>query len=44
MYNDLKEYLEKLENDSFEGWTEDEKKGYLTCLVSVKEFIKDTEK
>jgi hypothetical protein len=39
----LKKYLNKLENNTFEGWREDEKNAYLTCLISIKEFIKNNE-
>lgn len=31
------DYIEKLETDSFEGWSEDAKRGYLTACSSIKE-------
>ena len=34
--NTLVGYIESLEKDSFEGWTEDEKSGYLTATGSIK--------
>jgi hypothetical protein len=40
---DLKKYLDLLESNSFDEWSEDEKYAYLTCLISVKEFIKKLE-
>jgi len=43
MSKELLEYLALLELGSFEGWTEEAKKGYLTCLVSVREKIKELE-
>jgi hypothetical protein len=33
------DYIEKLEKESFEGWSDDAKKGYLTAVVSIKERI-----
>lgn len=34
-------YINKLENDSFEGWNEDEKGGYLTACFSIKKKIEE---
>jgi len=34
------EYIEKLEKQSFAGWSEDAIHGYLTAMRSVKEKIK----
>jgi len=40
VYNiDLIEYIKKLEEGSFDGWTSDERKAYLTALLSVKKFL-----
>ena len=33
-------YIEKLEIDSFLGWSDSEKKAYLTACISIKEYIK----
>jgi hypothetical protein len=33
-------YIERLENDSFAGWSESSKNAYKTALTSVKEWIK----
>ena len=35
------EYIEKLENGSFECWSEDEKQAYLTGVYSIKKFVED---
>lgn len=37
--NELVEYINRLENDSFECWSDDAKSGYLTALGSVKAKI-----
>lgn len=37
-------YIKKLKSESFEGWSDDEKNGYLTACVSIEEKIKNTEK
>jgi len=37
--NELLEYIELLENESFEGWTKKEKKAYLTACTSFKKSI-----
>ena len=34
------EYIEKLEKQSFAGWSEDSINGYLTAMRSIKEKIK----
>jgi len=34
-------YIELLEGNSFEGWSEDAKVGYLTACYSIKEFVKN---
>jgi hypothetical protein len=39
----LIEYIEQLERDSFEHWTEEEVRGYLTACVSIKERAKQIE-
>ena len=31
---------DKLKSESFEGWTEDEIKGYLTACESIKQKVK----
>ena len=36
----LTEYVISLKEDSFEGWSEDERSGYLTALRSVEHKIK----
>ena len=36
----LLEYIKKLQNESFECWSEDAKNGYLTALKSVEEKLK----
>lgn len=36
----VEEYIERLMGSSFEGWTDKEKKGYLTACISIQEFIK----
>jgi hypothetical protein len=33
-------YIDKLKSESFEGWTEDETKGYLTACESIKQKVK----
>lgn len=33
----IKDYIEKLENQSFEGWTEEAIRGYKTACISIKE-------
>ena len=33
------DYIERLETESFDGWTYDQIQGYMTALISVKEFI-----
>lgn len=37
-------YIKKLKTDSFEGWSDDEKNGYLTACVSIEEKILSSEK
>lgn len=37
-------YIKTLKSDSFEGWTEDEKNGYLTACTSIEEKILSTKK
>ncbi len=37
-------YIVKLTNDSFEGWSEDSKRGYLTACISIDEHIKKIDK
>jgi len=32
--------LTAMEEDSFEGWSKEAKKGYLTAVKTLKEFIK----
>lgn len=34
-------YIDKLLNESFEGWSKDEIKGYKTALISIEKFIKN---
>lgn len=34
----LAEYIKKLKNGSFEGWSEEAQQGYLTAIVSVEAF------
>lgn len=34
----LLEYISKLSNNSFEGWSEDSINGYLTALESIKNY------
>jgi hypothetical protein len=36
----LIDYIEKLEGESFEGWTAEQKQGYLTACISIKEKVK----
>lgn len=31
--------LESMINDSFEGWNEDSKKGYMTSAITIQQFI-----
>ena len=38
------DYIEKLETDSFEGWSEDAKRGYLTACSSIKAGVISTNK
>jgi len=33
------EYIELLESNSFEHWTDEEKLGYLTACISIRKFI-----
>lgn len=37
---DLLSYINKLQNQKFDGWSNDECKGYLTALISISEFTK----
>ena len=37
---EIEHYIDKLKSESFEGWTEDEIKGYLTACESIKQKIK----
>ena len=37
--NEVIEYIKKLMNDSFEGWSEEEVNAYLTACISIKEKI-----
>lgn len=39
--DDLLDYVERLENDSFECWSESSTNGYLTACISIKEKIKE---
>lgn len=34
------QYIALLENQSFEGWSQDAIDGYLTACKSIKEFLK----
>ena len=48
MNKELLEYIEELESESFEGWSEDAISGYLTACKSIAEkfiaiTIKDNE-
>lgn len=36
------EYIKQLRNESFEGWSDDAKNGYLTALKSVEERFTST--
>lgn len=36
----IREYIDKLMDQSFEGWSEDAKKGYLTACISILEESK----
>ena len=38
--DEILDYIELLEGDSFTHWTEDQKTAYLTACTSIKEFIK----
>ena len=38
---DVERYIDKLESESFEGWTEDAIKGYLTACESIKQNVKN---
>lgn len=44
MFYRIKQYINKLLSESFEGWTEEEIKGYKTAMISVLEFLKKEEK
>jgi hypothetical protein len=35
----LIDYIDKLKNESFEGWSEDAIKGYLTACESIKSKV-----
>jgi hypothetical protein len=37
---EIERYIDKLKSESFEGWTEDEIKGYLTACESIKQKVK----
>jgi len=37
---ELIEYMNKLESESFEGWSEEAKRGYLTAIISIREKAK----
>lgn len=37
---EIERYIEKLKSESFEGWCEDEIKGYLTACESIKQKVK----
>lgn len=34
-------YIDVLEKGSFEGWTDAERNGYMTCLTSIKAKVKE---
>ena len=36
---EIEDYINKLTSESFEGWTEDEIKGYLTACESIKQKV-----
>jgi hypothetical protein len=38
--DEIDRYIDKLKSESFEGWTEDEIKGYLTACESIKQKVK----
>jgi hypothetical protein len=40
LHDGVLEYIERLENDSFVGWSQSSKDAYKTALTSVKEWIK----
>jgi hypothetical protein len=42
MSKEIIDYINKLERGSFEGWSKEEEAGYMTCLISIKEFISKT--
>jgi len=37
---EIERYINKLKSESFEGWTKDEIKGYLTACESIKQKVK----
>jgi hypothetical protein len=37
---EIERYIDKLKSESFEGWTDDEIKGYLTACESIKQKVK----
>lgn len=39
--NTVLAYIRLLKGDSFEGWSEDSKKGYLTACISIEKFIEN---
>lgn len=38
----IERYIDELKFESFEGWTDDEIKGYLTACESIKQKVKST--
>jgi hypothetical protein len=40
-FDELQKYIDKLKSESFDGWTEDEIKGYLTACESIKMKIEN---
>jgi hypothetical protein len=39
--NDFIQFINKLENESFDGWSEEAISGYLTACVTIKEQFKN---
>ena len=43
MVEKILEYIKLLENNSFECWTDGEKRGYLTACISIRKKIEKLE-
>jgi|688.fasta_scaffold433662_3 hypothetical protein len=40
--NDCVQFINKLEDESFDGWSEEAKSGYLTACMTIKQKYIDT--